>query len=316
MRAVAGFLLFNLPPARIFLGDAGSTLLGLVVGVLAVESSLRAPGTAALVPALCLLTIPIFDTTAAILRRKLTGRGIANTDRGHLHHCLLHRGYSRWRVLLLVSALCLLTVAGAAASLALGSDVPALLAAVAVVGTLVGTRLFGHAELKLLRQRLRGFALSLLSRPGVGTDRAVEVQLQGSADWAAFWCRLTACAGELGLRRLRLDLNAPLIQEGYHACWERPGGAPEGGYWHAQIPLLALGRMVGRLDMAGRREAGCVGAKIVAVSKLIQELEVAISEQVSRSARKATATASERAVTGNGRAQVARQPALAARKGA
>ena len=54
---------------------------------------------------LVLLTLPIFDTTAAIIRRKLTGRSIYTTDRGHLHHCLLRRGFSTWRVLLLVSSL-------------------------------------------------------------------------------------------------------------------------------------------------------------------------------------------------------------------
>src|SRR5437868_2212657 len=95
--ALLGFLRYNFPPATIFLGDSGSMLIGLVLGVLAIKSALKTPTTVALMAPAVLLTIPIFDTFAAILRRKLTGRSIYSTDRGHLHHCLLSRGLSRWR---------------------------------------------------------------------------------------------------------------------------------------------------------------------------------------------------------------------------
>src|SRR5205807_6415533 len=86
--ALAGFLCFNFPPATIFLGDCGSMLIGLFVGVLAIQSSLKGPATVALTAPAALLIIPILDTSAAIVRRKLTGRSIFTTDRGHLHHVL------------------------------------------------------------------------------------------------------------------------------------------------------------------------------------------------------------------------------------
>src|SRR5205085_2901248 len=69
--ALLGFLCFNFPPAAIFMGDCGSMLVGLVVGVLAIQSSLKGPATVALAGPLALLVIPIFDTSAAIVRRKL-----------------------------------------------------------------------------------------------------------------------------------------------------------------------------------------------------------------------------------------------------
>src|SRR5205807_323940 len=92
--SLVGFLWYNFPPASIFLGDCGSMLIGLVVGVLAIESSLKGPATVALAVPAALLVIPIFDTSTAILRRTLTGRSIFTTDRGHLHHCLQGRGLS------------------------------------------------------------------------------------------------------------------------------------------------------------------------------------------------------------------------------
>ena len=52
---------------------------------------LKGPAVAIVAPA-ALLVLPILDTTAAIVRRKLTGRGLAVSDRGHLHHMMLRRG--------------------------------------------------------------------------------------------------------------------------------------------------------------------------------------------------------------------------------
>src|SRR5204863_5259620 len=97
--AMLGFLRYNFPPASIFMGDCGSMLVGLVVGVLAIQGSLKGPATAALAAPLALLTIPIFDTLAAIVRRKMTGRSVYATDRGHLHDCMLQRGLTARHVL-------------------------------------------------------------------------------------------------------------------------------------------------------------------------------------------------------------------------
>jgi UDP-GlcNAc:undecaprenyl-phosphate GlcNAc-1-phosphate transferase len=282
--ALIGFLRYNFPPASIFLGDCGSMLIGLVIGVLAIQSSLKAPATVALAAPAALLILPIFDTTAAILRRKLTGRSIYCSDRGHLHHCLLRRGLSSRLALLVVSGLSLVTVLGALASLAWKSESLALLSAAAVVATLMLTRLFGHAEFLLLQKFLASFAASLVG-PGPAGGRQLAVRLQGSADWGDVWSRLTECAARLNLMSVRLDLNAPAIQEGYHASWSRPDG-PEGadGLWRTELPLTACGQTVGRVEVTGRRDGECVSSKIAAVAGVVGEIEAAVSGLVERGA--------------------------------
>src|SRR5262249_6866797 len=150
----------------------------------AIQSSLKAPATVALAAPLAVMTIPIIDTTCAILRRKLTGRSLYATHRGHIHHCLLRRGFSRWAVRVLVSSPCLVAVAGALASLAYRNEMLALLSASVVVAVLVVTRLFGHVELVLLQKRLAGAVLSFFSGPGGKVCE--EVRLQGSIDWGDF----------------------------------------------------------------------------------------------------------------------------------
>src|SRR5439155_5459941 len=120
-------------------------LIGLVVGVLAIDSSLKGPATVALAVPAALLVIPIFDTSAAILRRWLTGRSIFTTDRGHLHHCLQGRGLSNRTVLVLVGGLSLFASIGALASVAFKTELFAVLSILVVVGVFLVTKLFGHA---------------------------------------------------------------------------------------------------------------------------------------------------------------------------
>src|SRR5262249_61979046 len=115
---------------------------------------LVAPATLALALPFALLVLPIFDTTAAIVRRKLTGRSICTTDRGHLHHCLLRRGFSTAGVLWIVGTFCVLACAGALASQAFDNEWIALLTAATVIATLITTRLFGHAEAMLVKGRI------------------------------------------------------------------------------------------------------------------------------------------------------------------
>ncbi len=269
--ALFGFLRYNLPPASIFMGDCGSMLVGLVVGVLAVEGSLKAPATIALSAPLVLLTLPILDTTAAIIRRKLTGRSIYTTDRGHLHHCLLRRGFSTWRVLILVSSFCLLTGAGVLASEAFNNEWIALLTGLAVVVVLVVTRLFGYAEMMLVTERLKSLGGSLFVRKDEGAARQVEVRLQGSADWKEVWDAVTAAAETLNLRQVRLDVNAPSLHEGYHARWDRThddGEAPH--LWRAEVPLTTRGLTVGRLEIVGGPDREPVWMKIAALTKAVE----------------------------------------------
>jgi UDP-GlcNAc:undecaprenyl-phosphate/decaprenyl-phosphate GlcNAc-1-phosphate transferase len=272
--ALSGFLRYNFPPARIFLGDSGSMLIGLVLGTLAIRSSLKAPATVALAAPLAVLAIPILDTAAAIIRRKLTGRSIYTTDRGHLHHVLLDRGMSCRRVLLLVSACCFLTVIGALISLALQSELFAILSALAVVGVLILTRVFGYAEFVLLTKRLSIVTGTLFRGVPRNQPQQLVVRLQGSVNWTGFWDLLVDTAEELNLRTLCLDVNAPALHEGYHARWDNClEDVNESELWHADVPLWAHGRTLGRLAVTGNQDGLSTGDTLVELAKVIEELE-------------------------------------------
>jgi len=93
--AIGGFLVFNapFPQAKIFMGDGGSQFLGFTLAFLPLLDD-GAGGASLPIPfAAALLLIPIFDTFAAIWRRKRDGRRIDSPDRAHMHHKLMNMGF-------------------------------------------------------------------------------------------------------------------------------------------------------------------------------------------------------------------------------
>lgn len=99
--ACAGFLLFNFPPARIFMGDSGAEFLGFILGVSAII------GGAKLATVLLVLGLPILDVAWLIISRKLSGRSMAQGGRDHLHHRLIDVGLSPRQILLIYYTLCI-----------------------------------------------------------------------------------------------------------------------------------------------------------------------------------------------------------------
>lgn len=92
--AIFGFLPYNFNPAKIFMGDTGSTFLGFVLATLSIEGTMKSVTAIAMAIPILVLGLPIFDTAFAIVRRLLSGKPIGQPDRGHLHHRLLDMGIS------------------------------------------------------------------------------------------------------------------------------------------------------------------------------------------------------------------------------
>ncbi|HEX9267871.1 MAG TPA: MraY family glycosyltransferase [Candidatus Limnocylindria bacterium] len=97
--AVAGFLLFNFHPARLFLGTTGVVFLGTMLAVLSIF------GTAKVAAALLVLGVPIIDTFYVLVRRILSGQPPFAPDRGHFHHRLLDVGLTHQQAVLLIYAM-------------------------------------------------------------------------------------------------------------------------------------------------------------------------------------------------------------------
>ncbi len=98
--AAAGFLVFNFHPAKIFMGDAGSNLLGLLLGCVAVEGAVKTQVVLALVFPLVVLAVPFLDTTFVVLKRLKYGRPVYVADQSHFHHRMNRIGFSQRKTVL------------------------------------------------------------------------------------------------------------------------------------------------------------------------------------------------------------------------
>lgn len=114
--ALLGFLYYNYPPAKIYMGDSGAYFLGFLIGQLSIVNSHKGSIVAALIAPVFALALPILDVALAILRRGLKGLPLFRPDRKHIHHRLLDFGLSRERAVLVlyaISVCCLFVAFGA-----------------------------------------------------------------------------------------------------------------------------------------------------------------------------------------------------------
>lgn len=273
--ALSGFLIFNFPPASIFLGDSGSLLVGMISGALALRCAMKGPTTVAMVAPLAILIVPLFDSAMAIVRRKLTGRSIYTTDRAHLHHNIKERGFSDIGLLLIAGGLCGFAALGAIGGTVLGSDIVAAIGAMGVLVLLVSSRVFGFAELMLVIRKLNQFGYSMM-QPALTADQAVRhqaVRLQGSRNWEIVWETLTEFADHQGLCRVHLDLNVPWLHEGFHASWQRCRLPDRLERWSTSLPIHTAGRVLGRLDIVGPVPNGRNFEVLNRLALVLEELE-------------------------------------------
>ena len=93
--ASLGFLFFNFPPAKVFMGDSGANLLGYLLGVVAVIGSLKTGTVIALAVPLLILAVPFMDTSFVVAKRLKYHRKPWEADANHFHHRLARIGFSQ-----------------------------------------------------------------------------------------------------------------------------------------------------------------------------------------------------------------------------
>jgi UDP-GlcNAc:undecaprenyl-phosphate GlcNAc-1-phosphate transferase len=102
--AAAGFLYHNFHPASIFMGDAGSNLLGLLLACIAIQGVLKTAAVVALFFPLVILAVPILDTGFVVAKRIKYRKPVYSPDKEHFHHRFDRIGFSQRRTVLYLYA--------------------------------------------------------------------------------------------------------------------------------------------------------------------------------------------------------------------
>ena len=95
MGACFGFLPYNFNPAKMFMGDTGSTFLGFMLATISIQGVFKSYAVISFAVPLLILGLPLFDALFAMIRRIMKGQSPMQADRGHLHHRLIDMGFSQ-----------------------------------------------------------------------------------------------------------------------------------------------------------------------------------------------------------------------------
>lgn len=138
--ACVGFMPYNINPAKIFMGDTGSTFLGYMLATMSIMGMFKFYAIVSFAVPFLILGLPIFDTAVAIIRRVLSGRSPMSPDRGHVHHRLMDMGFNQKQSVAILYAISG-TLGLAAVVLTSRGEIRAMVLVLAVIlAIIVGTK--------------------------------------------------------------------------------------------------------------------------------------------------------------------------------
>ncbi len=208
--AIAGsllaFLLYNAPPAKIFLGDTGSMFLGYALATMSLMGASKSQAAAIVLTPMLALSLPIFETLVSILRRYLRGLPIFVGDSHHTHHRLLSKGYSQPRVVLTLCGTAVLFAAAAILSALIPENSNWVWCSYALYGaTLVYIAwLAGYLRPTTFKKTLERREHNRVFQ-ALGQYAALHLNANGRP--AKTDLLLELCRHELGLRRLEVGVK-------------------------------------------------------------------------------------------------------------
>lgn len=154
--ATAGFLLYNFPPARVFMGDTGSQFLGLLLAAVSLLENSKGTATVTLLFPLVALAVPIADGFLAFVRRVAHRQPVFRADAQHLHHRLIQLGLSQRQAVAFLWFVCVYFGVMAVVLARLPREYALLLAAVLGIGLFIAFESMEFLDRVLGNRRDRG----------------------------------------------------------------------------------------------------------------------------------------------------------------
>lgn len=247
--ALLGFLRFNFNPASIFLGDCGSMTIGFLLGCYGVIWSEKSTTFLGMTAPLLALSVPLFDTGLAIVRRFLRQQPIFDADRGHVHHQLLSRGLTPRRVVLILYATCGLAAAASLLLTVTRDQYRGFIIILVCLAAWLGIQHLGYNEFSVAGRLVLGGAFRGLLNAQLALV-AFEHELSSSESLEHAWDVLWRACPRFGFSRIVLNLDG----------FARESGAADG--WHVRIDFPGRG-YINLTRQAGTATRGAVDVHFV-----------------------------------------------------
>ena len=219
--ALLAFLRYNFNPASIFLGDCGSLSMGFLLGCFSVIWSQKSATLLGMTAPLMALTIPLLDTVLSIGRRFLRHQPIFGSDRNHIHHRLLKRGFSPRRVVLVLYGLCGIAAVFSLLQTLLHKQVGVIIV-VLFCGTLwIAVQRLGYVEFETAgRLTAQGAFRQIVHAQAYMVT--FEKKLRDATTAEGCWLAIVELGREFGFAQVQLRLGASSFQEVLEAEGAQP----------------------------------------------------------------------------------------------
>lgn len=206
--SLLGFLPHNHRPARIFLGDSGSLLIGYLLATSALFVNTKSAAFVSVAVPFLALGIPLLDMVFAMLRRFIERRGLFSPDRSHIHHRLVDLGYGRNRTvyILWVESAAVTTLALVLLETGAPNSIKLPLIAGLLLLHVIFFRAFGAVRLK---ESWRAFKAAAARAADAGKQRRdhdeLELRFRECATIDQWWTAVSDAAERLGMTSLALQ---------------------------------------------------------------------------------------------------------------
>lgn len=157
--SILGFLRYNFYPAKIFLGDSGSLLLGFLLAFLSLKGSSKGATLVSVLAPILALGLPIMDTLLTMMRRflksiHLNKFSLFKADKDHIHHRILSFGFSHQKAVIIFYGICALLCAFGFLFVIWGNHSSVLFVAAIIFASFIGVKSLNYKELKVLENGL------------------------------------------------------------------------------------------------------------------------------------------------------------------
>jgi len=201
--ALFGFLCYNSNPATVFLGDSGALPIGFLLGCYGILWTQKTSTLLSMLVPLLALSIPLLDVSLSVIRRFLRNQPIFSSDRRHIHHRLLDRGFSaKEAVWVLYSFAILAAVLALLASSPIGGHYQGIIIGLFCVAAFIGIRQLRYMEFDIAGQFLLGGAFKRAVGGRLKLER-LSSELEKSPDEDTWWSSLVDVATSLGVAEIR-----------------------------------------------------------------------------------------------------------------
>ena len=220
----------NFNPATIFLGDSGSLVVGFFLGCCSILWSQKSATILGMTAPLLALSIPLLDTSLAVVRRFMGNQPIFTADRGHIHHRVLDRGWTPRRVALVIYgfsappailALCLMN-----------KNFQGAVIVIFCAATWIGVQHLGYVEFGVAGRMFMEGAFRRLLNTNIALQ-TFEESLRNAAEPEDCWQVIRTSACEFGFQTVEMSLNGQHYTLGASHVGTEVGDQS----WKVRIPL-------------------------------------------------------------------------------